>query len=366
MKDEATHKENLKIDRLSLNLSLSTNDFKKKEDTVEEDKYLNKTSIEKVFKPFFFVAFSLAISLFFNFIIYYLLGLYSDFAANITLIVLGSFVILVSSFAFFKYKFEPKKNKEKFYLNEDIQIAIGFLISGLYLLSLGISEVFDINIKGFYTLFINYDFGKAYEYFINTKDTTVNYSLGLDKTLIILKYNMYVFSIPIIVFFLVITLVAIFSKKSRSEVMPIIYWSPVALPAIAFSLFIGAVSFFPAIYSIVNIYYQDYMSSGFWIEESKNGFIALRITSLLLTYNLVILFYGLMRAYALSERETKSAKNTAVMSAMKSMHMSGQTLFYIVNIAIIIYSRIENIQLIFKIEILYLPLRANYQKTHFR
>lgn len=56
-----------------------------------------------------------------------------------------------------------------------------------------------------------------------------------------------------------------------------------------------ALSFFPAVYSTVNLLHQDILSVSFWKQELSNGVFALRVSSYVLTFHSVLAIVRLLK-----------------------------------------------------------------------
>lgn len=78
---------------------------------------------------------------------------------------------------------------------------------------------------------------------------------------------------------------------------------------------------FPVIYSIISIIHQQIFEISFWQREISNGFFALRFTSIILTYQLVISIIKFIpiRRKLIAARKTRGLNNDDVADFTKSV-----------------------------------------------
>jgi hypothetical protein len=125
------------------------------------------------------------------------------------------------------------------------------------------------------------------------------YSNGVDCTWEVLQYLF----IAVFLFYVLVFSLAT-GILSRLKHLTLVFIGSILVPTVI------SLSFFPVIHSLVNLLHQELFSISFWQSDASNGILILRLSSIILTYSLLVnIFNFLRRIHAVGEVRKKRGLN---------------------------------------------------------
>ncbi|CAA6806155.1 MAG: Unknown protein [uncultured Sulfurovum sp.] len=172
----------------------------------------------------------------------------------------------------------------------------------------------------------------------------MDYQLGLDLTFTILLYPL-VFTLGIIILFVFAFFIGSIINKEKNIMKTFIsmLFGGITIGSVSYGIF--AITIFPLIYTLTNLYYQDYTNTLFWKSELESGFLAIRIAALTLGYQVFLLAWKIIKLEREKEQKNihKHTKAKTQEASNKNFINYGQLSFYMISLYILIFAAIYNV-----------------------